>query len=173
MRYLLFVALTCGICISCADDSKNDANIEEEPATEESQTPVVCRPVGRWRLEYKPSEDLKTCTPGNDVLRIKSITGSKAVVEFLGREPDQSTCSPNIEPIHEVTAEFSPDTCTLSARNYAEWCTSGEGQCDERKITVAFNDQNGKGTIRYRRCWCGGSGGGVENQLELTATREW
>jgi hypothetical protein len=93
------------------------------------------------------------------------VTGAldgSVTVEFVGHEAQSGICGgPDSEPTlgtYSESGEFSAADCTLTARREAEWCWSGEMQCQQVELTLRFSNDTVTGSGTGCSCWCGGMG---------------
>lgn len=146
MRPLLALALfASALCVACGT----------KPAPPAACTPVTsgCELRGRWDVRYEG--DAGGCAPGADQLSVTSGADGGLEVTFVGRDAPASSCSPQTPSTAATTVEVTGQGCTLKVKRELSWCTSGEGQCDRRELTLApCSDGTLQGTLSYVRCWC-------------------
>jgi hypothetical protein len=98
--------------------------------------------------------------------------GSAYAVQGPGESPPNDSCSLEGGPGTQTeSGSFDEATCTLTYERNWGWCQSGEGQCEDIKVTLKLAGSQGTGQAEYVRCWCGGGPGGATVTLPATATK--
>jgi hypothetical protein len=135
----------------------------------------ACNPDGTWELQYVSDS---ACVPAGDTLRVTGALDGSVTVRFVGHEAQSGYCGPPFGGTggeltlgsYSESGEFSEADCTLTAQRDAEWCRSGEVQCEQVELTLHFLDDTVTGSGTGCRCWCGGVGCTPES-LTVTGAR--
>lgn len=141
----------------------------------------TCDFAGAWELTYSNAVAMDRgslppgCVPTRDLIVVSWGAGNAVNVRFMDLEPQQSTCSsPPTPGTRDATATLIEATCALEAVWNISWCSSGEQQCERRKVYLRSEGAGPgslTGQLTYNRCWCGGGAAGVPVTAKVTATR--
>jgi len=125
-------------------------------------TPGPCSAAGKWQITYE--KDMAGCVPTGDLLTVTPNASDVSIsVTFEGDDTmPMHTCNPMPpEPAtYTATGTVSADGCTLTLESETSYCFSGEGQCEERALTLQINGDDATGTLTYKKCWCPTIGAG-------------
>ena len=163
--------LLCGLLVACGStDSGSDAASDSgTDAAADSGADVAaeagpCEPEGEWTWTFGADAG----TPEVDHVKIEAApdAGTGAFkVTFLDRDVPKDTCSPPPDGGADAGADAGPSvitalgtldasSCTLTVGYSLSWCHSGEQQCQNWSMAVAFSGNTGSGTATKIGGWC-------------------
>lgn len=140
--------------------------------------PLSCDPSGTWQLHYRHTGGTVACAPadGETLVLSKRPDGDEWVVK--SGTPDFDTCGGgNREVVPEsslrpTSSATGGSTCDVTVETDANWCQSGELQCEHRRYELHFRGDTVSGVGRYERCWrCGATISGPYDEIEIKGER--
>lgn len=119
-----------------------------------------CDPVGDWTLTFQSEAG----APGVDHVKIEADADAGAgalKVTFVDRAEPKDTCMPPADggtdagpELIEAVGSFDAATCTLNVAYSRSWCFSGEQQCEDWSMSLAFSGTTASGSATNIGGWC-------------------